>query len=59
MQNLITVNNNMILIRGGCFISPDQFLRLEINKEGKTEPTRWLLLIHLDFIWNTPLAKKT
>lgn len=41
-----------------CFISPDQFLRLEINKEAKAEPTGWLLLIHPDFIWNTPLAKK-
>ena len=41
-----------------CFISPDQFLRLEINKEATAEPTGWLLLIHPDFLWNTPLAKK-
>jgi AraC family transcriptional activator of pobA len=41
-----------------CFISPDQFLKLEINKETTAEPTGWLLLIHPDFLWNTPLAKK-
>jgi AraC family transcriptional activator of pobA len=41
-----------------CFVAPEQFLKLEINKEVIAEPTGWLLLIHPDFLWNTPLAKK-
>lgn len=41
-----------------CFISPLQFLKLEINPDAKVEPTGWLLLIHPDFLWNTDLAKK-
>jgi len=40
------------------FISPLQFLRVEINPNAVVEPTGWLLLIHPDFIWNTSLAKK-
>ncbi|MDR7129727.1 AraC-like DNA-binding protein [Algoriphagus sp. 4150] len=40
------------------FISPLQFLKLEINPQAQVEPTGWLLLIHPDFLWNTPLAKK-
>lgn len=39
------------------FISPRQFLRLEINQNVVAEPTGWLLLIHPDFLWNTALAK--
>ena len=40
------------------FISPLQFLRMEMNPDAVVEPTGWLLLIHPDFLWNTPLAKK-
>ncbi|WP_439490869.1 helix-turn-helix domain-containing protein [Algoriphagus sp.] len=40
------------------FISPLQFLKIEINQEAKVEPSGWLLLIHPDFLWNTPLAKR-
>ncbi|MDO1450196.1 helix-turn-helix transcriptional regulator [Rhodocytophaga aerolata] len=40
------------------FVSPLQFLKVEINQDAKVEPTGWLLLIHPDFLWNTPLAKK-
>lgn len=40
------------------FISPLQFLKIEINPEVTVEPTGWLLLIHPDLLWNTPLAKK-
>lgn len=40
------------------FISPLQFLKIEVNPEAKVEPTGWLLLIHPDFLWNTSLAKK-
>src|SRR5690554_1484525 len=40
------------------FVSPLQFLKLEINQDIVVEPTGWLLLIHPDFLWNTSLAKK-
>lgn len=40
------------------FVSPLQFLKIEINLEAQADPTGWLLLIHPDFLWNTPLAKK-
>lgn len=40
------------------FIAPTQLLRLEIDLNMEVEPTGWLLLIHPDFLWNTPLAKK-
>ncbi len=41
-----------------CFISPEQFLKIEINPEAQVEPTGWLLLIHPDFLWHTDLASK-
>ncbi|WP_258100599.1 helix-turn-helix domain-containing protein [Marinoscillum pacificum] len=40
------------------FVSPLQFLKIEINHNVVVEPTGWLLLIHPDFLWNTNLAKK-
>lgn len=40
------------------FIGPFQFLKIEINQKAVVKPTGWLLLIHPDFLWNTPLAKK-
>ena len=40
------------------FISPLQFLKIEINQTVVVKPTGWLLLIHPDFLWNTSLAKK-
>ncbi len=40
------------------FIAPSQFLKLEIDLNKVAEPTGRLLLIHPDFLWNTPLAKK-
>jgi AraC family transcriptional regulator, transcriptional activator of pobA len=40
------------------FVSPLQFLKLEIKQGVIVEPTGWLLLIHPDFLWNTPLARK-
>lgn len=40
------------------FVSPLQFLKIEINKNVVIEPTGWLLLIHPNFLWNTSLAKK-
>ncbi|WP_223607415.1 AraC family transcriptional regulator [Chryseobacterium sp. OSA05B] len=41
-----------------CFVSPLQFLKLEIKPDVVVEPTGWLLVIHPDFLWNTSLAKK-
>ena len=40
------------------FVSPLQFLKIEINQQAEVESTGWLLLIHPDFLWNTALAKK-
>lgn len=41
-----------------CFISPDQFLKLEINLDIEVNATGWLMLIHPDFLWNSPLSTK-
>jgi len=38
------------------FISPGQVFSIEVNKE--IQHTGWSLLIHPDFLWNTPLAQK-
>lgn len=38
------------------FISPNQVFSIEGNNEMKH--TGWSLLIHPDFLWNTPLAQK-
>jgi AraC family transcriptional regulator, transcriptional activator of pobA len=40
------------------FVSPLQFLKIEINQKVVAEPTGWLLLIHPDFLWKTSLANK-
>lgn len=40
------------------FVSPLQFLKLEINPQAKVAPSGWLLLIHPDFLWHTDLASK-
>lgn len=41
-----------------CFVSPLQFLRIEMKPDVKVEPTGYLLLIHPDFLWGTSLIKK-
>lgn len=41
-----------------CFVSPFQFLSLEMKPGVEVEPTGYLLLIHPDFLWGTSLAKK-
>jgi AraC-like DNA-binding protein len=38
------------------FISPGQVFSIEANKE--IQHTGWSLLVHPDFLWNTPLAQK-
>lgn len=39
------------------FISPGQVLRIEAHNLEELKQTGWLLLVHPDFLWNTPLAK--
>jgi AraC family transcriptional activator of pobA len=39
------------------FVAPNQVLSLTINSKQETTQSGWLLLIHPDFLWNTPLAK--
>src|SRR5690606_38339984 len=41
-----------------AFVSPLQFLKLEMKPEVEVAPSGWLLLIHPDFLWGTDLAKK-
>jgi len=40
------------------FISPGQVFGIEVNKDEKLKRSGWILLIHPDFLWGTPLAKK-
>jgi AraC-like DNA-binding protein len=39
------------------FIAPNQVFRIEADPEPSVPRTGWMLLIHPDFLWNTPLAK--
>lgn len=39
------------------FVSPNQLVHIEIDKSTQNKPTGFLLFIHPDFLWNTPLAK--
>lgn len=39
------------------FISPNQVFRIEADPDAKEKKSGWMLLIHPDFLWNTPLAK--
>lgn len=39
------------------FISPGQVFGIELGKDEELKHSGWLLLIHPDFLWNTPLAK--
>jgi AraC family transcriptional activator of pobA len=41
-----------------CFVSPLQFLKIEMKPDVEVEPTGYLLLIHPDFLWGTSLIKK-
>jgi AraC family transcriptional activator of pobA len=38
-------------------MAPNQVLRIEPQQNTTTERSGWILLIHPDFLWNTPLAK--
>jgi AraC-like DNA-binding protein len=39
------------------FISPNQVFKIEPTPNPTTERSGWMLLVHPDFLWNTPLAK--
>jgi AraC-like DNA-binding protein len=39
------------------FVAPNQVLSLSIDTRQETTQSGWLLLIHPEFLWNTPLAK--
>ncbi|TCD10751.1 AraC family transcriptional regulator [Pedobacter frigidisoli] len=39
------------------FISPGQIFRIEVEKANPLNHSGWMLLVHPDFLWNTPLAK--
>ena len=39
------------------FISPGQVFKITAQKVPEAKRTGWMLLVHPDFLWNTPLAK--
>jgi len=39
------------------FISPGQVFKIEVGQEPASKHSGWILLVHPDFLWNTPLAK--
>ena len=39
------------------FMAPGQLLRIEPDANTGLQQTGWMLLVHPDFLWNTPLAK--
>ncbi len=40
------------------FMSPKQVLTIQASADEEFKHSGWLLLIHPDFLWNTPLSKK-
>ena len=38
------------------FMAPQQVFRIEAAKNPNSERSGWMLMIHPDFLWNTPLA---
>lgn len=39
------------------FMAPGQVFGIELDKAMTKRPTGWMILVHPDFLWNTPLAK--
>jgi AraC-like DNA-binding protein len=40
------------------FVAPNQVIGVSsVNKDEKIKQSGWMLIIHPDFLWNTPLAK--
>jgi AraC family transcriptional activator of pobA len=40
------------------FMAPNQVLGIELAEGGELKQAGWMLLLHPDFLWNTPLAQK-
>ena len=40
------------------FMSPGQVFSIETDRNKAPKHSGWILLVHPDFLWNTPLAKK-
>jgi AraC family transcriptional activator of pobA len=40
------------------FIAPGQVFRVENNKDATLKRSGWMILVHPDFLWNTPLAQR-
>ncbi len=41
-----------------ALVAPKQVIRIEIDPTAEAQPSGWLLLIHPDFLWGSPLAQK-
>lgn len=41
------------------FIAPNQVMSLANNPNREAHPSGWLLLIHPDFLWNSPLGTQS
>jgi len=39
------------------FMAPGQVLTINFEKGQKHNPSGWMIFVHPDFLWNTPLAK--
>src|SRR5687768_3127776 len=39
------------------FVAPGQVISIHVDPEAMTQPSGYILLIHPDFLWGTPLAK--
>jgi len=39
------------------FIAPGQVFGIEVDHNATSKRSGWILLVHPDFLWNTPLAK--
>lgn len=39
------------------FIAPNQVFKIQVDSQSIIKRSGWMLLIHPDFFWNTPLAK--
>lgn len=39
------------------FMAPGQVLKIEVEEDTTINQSGWMLLLHPDFLWNTPLAK--
>ena len=40
------------------FLAPGQVFSIEVNKDQELKHSGWILYIHPDFLWHTPLARK-